>query len=731
MKSNEIDIHKELKKYFGFNQFKGLQEQVIKSLISGKNSFVIMPTGGGKSLCYQLPALMNEGTAIIVSPLIALMKNQVDAIRSLSSENGIAHVLNSSLNKTEISQVKKDITSGLTKLLYVAPESLAKEEYIKFLKNINISFVAIDEAHCISEWGHDFRPEYRNLKNSIKLLGNVPVIGLTATATPKVQEDILKNLEMSDANTFKASFNRSNLYYEVRTKTKNIESDIIRFIKQHKGKSGIIYCLSRKKVESIAQVLQVNGISAVPYHAGLDAKTRAKHQDMFLMEDVEVVVATIAFGMGIDKPDVRFVIHHDIPKSLESYYQETGRGGRDGGEGHCLAYYSYKDVEKLEKFLSGKPVAEQEIGFALLQEVVAYAETSMSRRKFLLHYFGEDFDNETGEGGDMDDNVRNPKNKVEAMKQVVKLLEIVRDTKHLYKSKEVVYTLTGKINAMIKAHRTDSQSFFGSGSAFEERYWMALLRQVLVAGLLSKDIETYGIIKITEKGLNFIENPVSFMMSEDHEYNETEDEAIVTAAKSSGVADEALMSILRDLRKKVAKKLGVPPFVVFQDPSLEDMSLKYPISMDEMSNIHGVGEGKAKKYGKEFVDVIRTYVEENDILRPDDLVVKSTGANSINKLYIIQNIDRKLNLDDIARGKGLNMDALIKEMEQIVYSGTKLNIKYWIDEILDDDQQEEIHEYFMESESDSIEDALKEFDGEYDINELRFMRIKFISEVAN
>ncbi len=731
MKSTEIDIHKELKKYFGFNQFKGLQEQVIRSLISGKNSFVIMPTGGGKSLCYQLPALMNEGTAIIVSPLIALMKNQVDAIRSLSSDIGIAHVLNSSLNKTEINQVKKDITSGLTKLLYVAPESLAKDEYIKFLKNINISFVAIDEAHCISEWGHDFRPEYRNLKNSIKLLGNVPVIGLTATATPKVQEDILKNLEMADANTFKASFNRPNLYYEVRTKTKNIESDIIRFIKQHKGKSGIIYCLSRKKVEAIAQVLQVNGISAVPYHAGLDAKTRAKHQDMFLMEDVEVVVATIAFGMGIDKPDVRFVIHHDIPKSLESYYQETGRGGRDGGEGHCLAYYSYKDVEKLEKFLSGKPVAEQEIGFALLQEVVAYAETSMSRRKFLLHYFGEEFDSETGEGGDMDDNVRNPKTKVEAMNQVVKLLEIVRDTKHLYKSKEVVYTLTGKVNAMIKAHRTDIQSFFGSGAAFEERYWMALLRQVLVDGLLSKDIETYGIIKITEKGLNFIKNPVSFMMSEDHEYNESEDEAIVTAAKSSGIADEALMLVLRDLRKKVAKKLGVPPFVVFQDPSLEDMSLKYPITMDEMGNIHGVGEGKAKKYGKEFVDIIRTYVEENDILRPDDLVVKSTGANSINKLYIIQNIDRKLNLDDIARGKGLNMDALIKEMEQIVYSGTKLNIKYWIDEILDDEQQEEIHDYFMESESDNIEEALKEFDGEYDINELRFMRIKFISEVAN
>lgn len=731
MKSNEIDIHKELKKYFGFNQFKGLQEQVIRSLITGKNTFVIMPTGGGKSLCYQLPALMKEGTAIIVSPLIALMKNQVDAIRSLSSENGIAHVLNSSLNKTEINQVKKDITSGLTKLLYVAPESLAKDEYIKFLKNINISFVAIDEAHCISEWGHDFRPEYRNLKNSIKLLGNAPVIGLTATATPKVQEDILKNLEMADANTFKASFNRPNLFYEVRTKTKNIESDIIRFIKQNKGKSGIIYCLSRKKVESIAQVLQVNGISAVPYHAGLDAKTRAKHQDMFLMEDVEVVVATIAFGMGIDKPDVRFVIHHDIPKSLESYYQETGRGGRDGGEGHCLAYYSYKDVEKLEKFLSGKPVAEQEIGFALLQEVVAYAETSMSRRKFLLHYFGEEFDTETGEGGDMDDNVRNPKNKIEAKDQVVKLLEMVRDTKHLYKSKEIVFALTGKVNAMIKAHKTDTQPFFGCGSDFEERYWMALLRQVLVDGLLSKDIETYGIIKITKKGLDFIKNPESFMMSEDHEYNETEDEAIVTAAKSSGVADETLMVILRDLRKKVAKKLGVPPFVVFQDPSLEDMSLKYPISMDEMSNIHGVGEGKAKKYGKEFVDVIKNYVEENDILRPDDLVVKSTGANSLNKLYIIQNIDRKLNLDDIASGKGLNMETLIKEMEQIVYSGTKLNIKYWIDEILDDDQQEEIHEYFMESESDSIEEALKEFDGEYDINELRLMRIKFISEVAN
>ena len=731
MNSNEIDIHKELKKYFGFNQFKGLQEQVIKSIIHNNNSFVIMPTGGGKSLCYQLPALIKEGTAIVVSPLIALMKNQVDAIRSLSSDPGVAHVLNSSLTKTEIAQVKRDITSGITKLLYVAPESLTKADYVAFLKTVTVSFVAIDEAHCISEWGHDFRPEYRNLRHIIKQLGDVPIIGLTATATPKVQEDILKNLDMPDANTFKASFNRPNLYYEVRTKTKNVESDIIRFIKQNKGKSGIIYCLSRKKVEAIAQVLQVNGISAVPYHAGLDAKTRAKHQDMFLMEDVEVVVATIAFGMGIDKPDVRFVIHHDIPKSLESYYQETGRAGRDGGEGHCLAYYSYKDVEKLEKFMSGKPVAEQEIGFALLQEVVAYAETSMSRRKFLLHYFGEEFDSETGEGADMDDNVRNPKSKKEAKDEVVKLLKVVRDTKHLYKSKEIVYTLVGKTNATIKAHRTDAQSFFGCGAGLEERHWMALIRQVLVENYLSKDIETYGILKVTEKGLNFIDNPVSFMMSEDHEYNEKEDATIVTAAKSSGIADEVLMAMLKDLRKKVSKKLGVPPFVVFQDPSLEDMALKYPISITELGSIHGVGEGKAKKYGKDFAELIARYVEENDIIRPDDLVVKSTGVNSANKLYIIQNIDRKLSLNDIAKAKGLEMDALLKEMEMIVYSGTKLNIKYWIDDILDDEQQEEIFDYYMEAESDSIANALKEFEGDYDTEELRLMRIKFISEVAN
>ena len=731
MNSTQIDIFKELKKHFGFSQFKGLQEAVINSLLAENNTFVIMPTGGGKSLCYQLPALMLGGTAIVVSPLIALMKNQVDAIRSLSPDAGIAHVLNSSLTKTEIAQVKADITSGLTKLLYVAPESLTKEEYVQFLKTVPISFVAIDEAHCISEWGHDFRPEYRNLKHIIKQLGNVPIIGLTATATPKVQEDILKNLDMVDATTFKASFNRPNLFYEVRPKTKNIESDIIRFIKQRKGKSGIIYCLSRKKVEEIASVLQVNGISAVPYHAGLDAKTRARHQDMFLMEDVDVVVATIAFGMGIDKPDVRFVIHHDIPKSLESYYQETGRGGRDGGEGHCIAYYSYKDVEKLEKFLSGKPIAEQEIGFALLQEVVAYAETSMSRRKFLLHYFGESFDSENGDGADMDDNVRNPKAKVEAKENVKMLLEIVKATKHLYKSKGIVFTLIGRVNATIKAHRTDAQSYFGCGKDQDERYWMALLRQVLVAGYLSKDIETYGIVKITKKGLDFIENPHSFMMSEDHEYSDSGDEAIVSAAKGGGVIDEQLMLLLKDLRKNVAKKFGVPPFVVFQDPSLEDMALKYPISVEEIANVHGVGEGKAKKYGFDFASLIRSYVDENDISRPDDLVVRSTGVNSAHKLYIIQNIDRKLSLDDIASAKKMNMDSLIKEMEQIVYSGTKLNIKYWIDEMLDDDQQQEIHDYFMESQSDNIEEALKEFDGDFDTLELRLMRIKFISEVAN
>ncbi|VXB94997.1 DNA helicase RecQ [Maribacter litoralis] len=729
---DNIDLHSSLKKYFGFSQFKGLQEEVIKNVLRQNNTFVIMPTGGGKSLCYQLPALMQEGTAIIVSPLIALMKNQVDAIRGVSSENGIAHVLNSSLNKGEIKQVKQDITDGVTKLLYVAPESLTKEENVEFLRSVTISFVAVDEAHCISEWGHDFRPEYRNLKSIVERLGdNIPIIGLTATATPKVQEDIIKNLGIGGATLFKASFNRPNLFYEVRTKTENIEADIIRFVKQNSGKSGIIYCLSRKKVEELAQVLQVNGVSAVPYHAGFDAKTRSKYQDMFLMEDVDVVVATIAFGMGIDKPDVRFVIHHDIPKSIESYYQETGRAGRDGGEGHCLAYYSYKDIEKLEKFMSGKPVAEQEIGNALLQEVVAYAETSMSRRKFMLHYFGEEFDEINGEGADMDDNTRNPKEKEEAKDGVEKLLKVVTGTSEKFKSKEIVNTLRGKTNAIISSHKTNEKEFFGIGSDKDKGYWMALIRQTLVAGLLRKEIEQYGVLHVTDNGKEFLKNPSSFMMTKDHVYNAENDNAIVGAAKSGGIADEKLLKQLKDLRKAQAKKLGVPPFVVFQDPSLEDMALKYPISHEELLNVHGVGEGKAKKYGKPFIAFINEYVTDNEIIRPDDLVVKSTGANSALKLYVIQNVDRKLPLSDIASAKGLEIPELIKEMEQIVYSGTKLNLNYWIDEILDEDQQEEMHEYFLEADSDNLEEAMTEFDGEYEEEELRLYRLKFISEVAN
>ena len=727
-----MNIYPPLKKYFGFSQFKGLQEEVIKSILQKKNTFVIMPTGGGKSLCYQLPALMNSGTAIVISPLIALMKNQVDAIRGISDQEGVAHVLNSSLNKSEISQVKSDIENGITKLLYVAPESLIKEEYVNFLKKQTISFVAIDEAHCISEWGHDFRPEYRNLKHIIKQIDNVPVIGLTATATEKVQEDILKTLGITDATTFKASFNRPNLFYEVRPKTKDVEKDIIRFVKQRQGKSGIIYCLSRKKVEEISQVLQVNNIKAVPYHAGLDAKTRARHQDMFLMEDCDVVVATIAFGMGIDKPDVRFVIHHDIPKSLESYYQETGRAGRDDGEGYCLAFYAYKDIEKLEKFMSSKPIAEQEIGHALLQEVVGYAETSMSRRKYLLHYFGEEYDEINGEGADMDDNTKNPKKKHEAKENVVKLLSVVRDTNDKYKSKDIVNAIVGKENALLNSHKTNLKPFFGCGKDKDASYWMALLRQVLVVNFIRKEIEQYGVVKLTEKGENFLSSPSSFMMTEDHVYSQEATEDIITNESSSGVsADEKLVGFLKDLRKKVAVKYGVPPFAVFQDPSLDDMALKYPITLEELSKVHGVGEGKARKFGKDFISLISKYVEDNDVVRPDDLIVKSTGVNSGLKLYIIQNTDRKLPLLDIAKSKGLEMDKLIKEMEVIIYSGTKLNIDYSLDDLLDEDQQEDIYEYFMEAESDNIEDALDEFDGEYDEEELRLMRIKFINEVAN
>ncbi|MEL7269061.1 MAG: RecQ family ATP-dependent DNA helicase [Bacteroidota bacterium] len=727
------DLQTALKKYFGFSQFKGLQEGVIQNVLEGHDTFVIMPTGGGKSLCYQLPALMKEGTAIVVSPLIALMKNQVDAIRGVSEAHGIAHVLNSSLTKAEVRKVKEDITSGVTKLLYVAPESLTKDENVEFLSGVPLSFVAVDEAHCISEWGHDFRPEYRNLKSIIARIGDdIPIIGLTATATPKVQEDIIKNLGMTGAEVFKASFNRPNLFYEVRPKTQNVDADIIRFIKQNEGKSGIVYCLSRKKVEELAQMLQVNGISAVPYHAGFDAKTRSKYQDMFLMEEVDVVVATIAFGMGIDKPDVRFVIHHDIPKSIESYYQETGRAGRDGGEGHCLAFYAYKDVEKLEKFMSGKPVAEQEIGNALLQEIVAYAETSMSRRKFILHYFGEPFDAVNGDGADMDDNARNPKPKEEAGEAVVKLLKVVQGTNEKFKSKEIVKILVGKTNAMITSHKTDEKDFFGLGSEHDEAFWMALTRQVLVAGLMKKEIERYGILHLTDAGREFLASPSSFEMTKDHVYRDIQDDSIVTAGKSGGAAaDDTLLKLLKDLRKKEAHKLEVPPFVVFQDPSIQDMALKYPINMQELLNIHGVGEGKAKKFGKPFVELIASYVEEHDVIRPDDLVVKSTGANSALKLYIIQNIDRKLPLDDIASAKGLELEALIKEMEQIVFSGTKLNLGYWIDEILDEDQQEEIHDYFLEADTDSITAAVEEFEGDYEDEEIRLYRLKFISEVAN
>ena len=723
-------LQKELKKHFGFSDFKGLQEPVIKNLLEGKNSFVIMPTGGGKSLCYQLPALVSSGTAIVVSPLIALMKNQVDAIRGISYQEGIAHVLNSSLTKTAIQQVKKDIIDGVTKLLYVAPESLVKEDTIEFLKTVKLSFLAIDEAHCISEWGHDFRPEYRNLRIMLqKIEKNLPIIALTATATPKVQEDILKNLKIPDATLFKASFNRPNLYYEVQPKTDDVESNIIRFIKQNEGKSGIIYCLSRKKVEKLAQTLQVNNIKAIPYHAGLDNKTRARNQDLFLTEDCDVVVATIAFGMGIDKPDVRFVIHHDIPKSIESYYQETGRAGRDGGEGHCLAFYSFKDIEKLEKFMSGKPVAEQEIGFALLNEMVAFAETSISRRKFILHYFGEEFDNETGLGGDMDDNMRFPKKQIEAKCELKLLIETVKKTREHFKSKELVRTLIGESNAIINSHKTSELEVFGRGKDKRASFWMALTRQAIVAKFLSKDIETYGVVKITEKGKEFGENPCSFLMTEDHNFAAHRNAP--TIKRNDAVADENLLKLLKGLRKSVADKTGVPPYTVFQENSLKDMSFKYPVTQEELKSINGVGEGKALKHGEKFLELIQNYVEENEIVRPNDLVVKSTGANSALKLYMIQSVDRKLPLDDIAAAKGMNMIKFVEEMETIVFSGTKLDISYWIDEIFDEDQQEELHEYFMEAESDKITLALEEFEGDYEEEEIRLYRIKFMSEVAN
>ena len=729
MNAEELKI--QLKKHFGFSAFKGLQESVITHILEKEDCFVIMPTGGGKSLCYQLPALVQEGTAIVVSPLIALMKNQVDAIRGISSENGIAHVLNSSLNKTETAQVKSDIRNGITKLLYVAPESLSKKDTIDFFKSVKISFLAVDEAHCISEWGHDFRPEYRNLRVILEQFKqSIPIIALTATATPKVQEDIMKNLRISKAQVFKASFNRPNLYYEVRTKSNQVDSDIIRFVKQNSGKSGIIYCLSRKRVEELAQTLQVNGINAMPYHAGLDAKSRVSHQDQFLKDDCDIIVATIAFGMGIDKPDVRFVIHHDIPKSIESYYQETGRAGRDGGEGHCLAFYAYKDIEKLEKFMSGKPLAEQEIGMALLADMVAYAETSISRRKFILHYFGEAFDNETGDGGAMDDNMRFPKEQVEAKDVLVLLLKAVVETKEIYKSKELVKTLLGEKNAVIQSHKTNTLAVFGSGANKDSHFWMALIRQALVAGYLIKEIEAYGLIRITTRGKAFLDQPESFMMTEDHKFVGQENVPI-QPVKSQGVLDKTLMQLLLNLRKQVAEANEVPPYAVFQENSLEEMCLKYPISSEELVTINGVGEGKAKRYGDQFINLISQYVEENEITRPDDLVVKSTGINSALKLYLIQSIDRKLPLEDIADAKGMSMEKLVSEMETIVFAGTRLNIDYYLEDLFDDDQLEELYDYFIESDSDSISEATAAFDGDYEEEELRLYRLKFMSEIAN
>jgi ATP-dependent DNA helicase RecQ len=727
---NPIDLKSSLKFFFGFSSFKDLQEPIIENLLLNKNTFVLMPTGGGKSLCYQLPAMILKGTALVISPLIALMKNQVDAIRGLSTKDGVAHVLNSSLNKTETRLVKSDLVSGTTKLLYIAPESLAKKDTIDFLKKIKISFLAIDEAHCISEWGHDFRPEYRNLRLFIDQINQkTPIIALTATATPKVQDDIIKNLKITDANIFKSSFNRPNLYYEVRTKTSQVDFDIIKFIKGNSGKSGIVYCLARKTVEELAKALQVNGINALPYHAGLDSKTRVTNQDKFLNEDCDVIVATIAFGMGIDKPDVRFVIHHDIPKSIESYYQETGRAGRDGGEGHCLAFYSYKDIEKLEKFMSGKPIAEQEVAFALLNEMVAYAETSISRRKFILHYFGEKYSVKNDDEAKMDDNMRFPKHKKEVGDQLKSLIKIISETKEKYKSKEIVRTLVGEKNALILSHKTHEKSFFGLGKDKSNKFWMALLRQALVFGFFEKEIETYGVIKLTSKALEFEKNGTSFMMTEDHNHEDLNPNPI--SSKAQGTSDKVLMNFLLALRKKVAKESDVPPFAVFQEYSLEDMALKYPINIQEMSHINGVGEGKARRYGKKFIDLINNYVEENDITRPDDLIIKSTGSNSALKLYLIQSVDRKLSLEDIASAKAMEMSILITEMETIVFSGTKLNIDYWIREIFDEDQIDELMNYFMEADTDDISIAYNEFNNEYEEDDLRLFRLKFISEVGN
>ena len=734
MNTKNTDLSKELKKYFGFSKFKGQQEEIIKTLMKGDDVFVLMPTGGGKSLCYQLPALISEGTAIVVSPLIALMKNQVDAINGLSSVEGIAHVLNSSLNKTQTKQVFDDIRSGVTKLLYVAPESLIKEEYQEFLREVKISFVAIDEAHCISEWGHDFRPEYRNLKSIIDKIADVPVIALTATATPKVQDDIQKTLGMSNALVFKESFNRPNLYYEVRPKV-NIDREIVKFINARKGKTGIVYCLSRRKVEEFAQVLQVNGINALPYHAGLDQKTRVMNQDKFLMEDADVIVATIAFGMGIDKPDVRFVIHYDIPKSLESYYQETGRAGRDGGEGHCLAFYDPKDIEKLEKFLAQKPVSEREIGLQLLNEVVGYVETSMSRRQYILYYFGEIFDPVTGDGALMCDNSVNPPKLKDASKELSLVLKLVKELEEKFKTKDLISVIVGKENPVTKSYKLENNKHFGIGKKETENFWKSIIRQASVQNYLQKDIETYGVLKLTEKGNKALSSKKDseFSIAEDREYNleRTKADSDKVQTDSVGGLDEVLFGQLKELRKTLAKKSGIPPYTVFMDPSLEDMTVQYPINIEEIGKIYGVGEGKAKKYGKEFADFIKKYVDENEIERTQDMVMKTVANKSSHKVFIIQSTDKKIDLEDIAKAKNISMDELLKEMERIVYQGTKLNINYYVDENFDEDVVEEFMEFMGGSDSDSMKILLAEFGDDLSDEEVRMLRIKFISDVAN
>jgi ATP-dependent DNA helicase RecQ len=724
----EQSLTNNLKKYFGFSTFKGNQEAIIKNMLDGKDTFVLMPTGGGKSLCYQLPALLMDGTAIVISPLIALMKNQVDSMRSFSEEDGVAHFMNSSLTKAQIAKVKEDILSKKTKLLYVAPESLTKEENIIFLKQVTVSFYAVDEAHCISEWGHDFRPEYRRIRPIINQIGNAPIIALTATATPKVQNDIQKNLEMMDATIFKSSFNRPNLYYEIRPKIE-ASKQVIKYIKNNAGKSGIVYCLSRKKVEEMTELLQVNGIRALPYHAGMDAITRSTNQDKFLMEEAEVIVATIAFGMGIDKPDVRFVIHFDIPKSLEGYYQETGRAGRDGGEGNCITFYRYQDIQKLEKFMQGKPVAEQEIGKQLLQETVSYAETSVCRRKFLLHYFGEVYEKDNCENCD---NCNHPKTQFEGQEYVLQVLDCILAVKEKFKTEHISNILSGNLTSAIKSYKHHKLEIFSSGSEKNVKFWNAVIRQMLVAQLLQKDIENYGLLKVAPAGFKFMDKPESIMLTEDHDYEvETDEDQSVAPSKTTTV-DEELLHILKDMRKKIAKQKNLPPFVIFQDPSLEDMAIQYPITFEELQNIIGVGSGKAARYGKDFIEIIKAYVEEKEIIRPQDMIVKSVVNKSGMKVFIIQSIDRKMMLEDIAAAKGLEMSDLITEIEAIINSGTKLNLDYYIDEVLDEEHQQEVYDYFREAESESIQDAIDELgEEEYSEEDIRLMRIKFLSEMGN